>query len=275
MYCIKCGVELKDSEEKCPLCGTVVFHPDMKRPDGEKPYPAESRRPAETASRSGMLFITSIMFLVPFVLSLLCDWKVNGTLVWSGYAAGALALVYIIVVLPMWFRHATPVIFVAADFVAIGLYLLYIDFAVNGHWFLSFAFPVTGGAMLIACAAVTLLHYLRKGHLFVYAGTLIAIGGFAVLVEFLINITFHVSDTLVWSLYPLSCSLIFRRNAYRYRLLPQNARKPEKEVLYIGAAVNTNKPGDGNPSPGLALFKPEYLFLICSLCWPGPQQGGR
>ena len=33
--------------------------------------------------------------------------------------------------------------------------------------------------------------------------------GFAVLVEFLINITFHVSDTLVWSLYPLSCSLIF------------------------------------------------------------------
>ena len=41
MYCIKCGVELKDSEEKCPLCGTVVFHPDMKRPDGEKPYPAE------------------------------------------------------------------------------------------------------------------------------------------------------------------------------------------------------------------------------------------
>ena len=49
MYCIKCGVELKDSEEKCPLCGTVVFHPDMKRPDGEKPYPAESRRPAERA----------------------------------------------------------------------------------------------------------------------------------------------------------------------------------------------------------------------------------
>ena len=36
MYCIKCGVELSDSEEKCPLCGTVVFHPYIKRPDGEK-----------------------------------------------------------------------------------------------------------------------------------------------------------------------------------------------------------------------------------------------
>lgn len=208
MYCIKCGVELKDSEEKCPLCGTVVFHPDIKRPDGEKPYPARSRKRTETASRSGILFITSIVFLVPFVLSLLCDWKVNGELIWSGYAAGGLALMYIIVVLPMWFRHATPVIFVAADFVAIGLYLLYIDFAVNGHWFLSFAFPVTGGAMLIACAAVALLYYLRKGHLFVYAGTLIAIGGFAVLIEFLININFHVNPTLVWSVYPLACCLI-------------------------------------------------------------------
>ena len=26
MYCIKCGVELADSEKVCPLCGTRVFH---------------------------------------------------------------------------------------------------------------------------------------------------------------------------------------------------------------------------------------------------------
>ena len=29
MYCVKCGVELADSEKKCPLCGTPVFHPDI------------------------------------------------------------------------------------------------------------------------------------------------------------------------------------------------------------------------------------------------------
>ena len=29
MYCIKCGVELADSEKVCPLCGTRVFHPDL------------------------------------------------------------------------------------------------------------------------------------------------------------------------------------------------------------------------------------------------------
>ena len=29
MYCVKCGVELADSQRVCPLCGTRVFHPDI------------------------------------------------------------------------------------------------------------------------------------------------------------------------------------------------------------------------------------------------------
>ena len=29
MYCIKCGVELADSEKSCPLCQTPVFHPQF------------------------------------------------------------------------------------------------------------------------------------------------------------------------------------------------------------------------------------------------------
>ena len=32
MYCVKCGVELADSQRVCPLCGTRVFHPDIPRP---------------------------------------------------------------------------------------------------------------------------------------------------------------------------------------------------------------------------------------------------
>ena len=39
MYCIKCGVELADSERVCPLCGTRVFHPDLPCGQGEPPYP--------------------------------------------------------------------------------------------------------------------------------------------------------------------------------------------------------------------------------------------
>lgn len=206
MYCIRCGAQLCDSEEKCPLCGTVVFHPDIPRPRGEKPYPPA--RPRETASRKGILFVLTMLFLVPLVVSLLVDWRVNGALKWSGYVGGALLVLYVTAVLPTWFRHATPVIFVSADFVAAGLYLLYINFATGGHWFLSFALPVTGGLMLIAAGAVALFYYVPQGALYISAGTLMAVGGLMVLVEFLLNLTFALHDTLIWSIYPLAVFFI-------------------------------------------------------------------
>lgn len=86
----------------------------------------------------------TVLLALPAVLSILCDWRVNGRIVWSGYSVGGAALLYVMVVLPLWFRRPNPVIFVPVDFAAIGLYLLYINFATGGHWFLTFAFPVTG-----------------------------------------------------------------------------------------------------------------------------------
>ena len=38
MYCVKCGVELADSQRVCPLCGTRVFHPDIPRTPADPPY---------------------------------------------------------------------------------------------------------------------------------------------------------------------------------------------------------------------------------------------
>ena len=82
----------------------------------------------------------------------------------------------------MWFRRPNPVIFVPVDFIAVGLYLRYINFATGGHWFLSFAFPVTGAIGLLISAAVALTHYLRGGYLYIYGGMLILGGGLAVLI---------------------------------------------------------------------------------------------
>ena len=139
MYCIKCGVELADSEKVCPLCGTRVFHPDLPRAQGEPPYPPQAQARPEEVSHTGALFVLTVLLALPAVLSILCDWRVNGRIVWSGYSVGGAALLYVMVVLPLWFRRPNPVIFVPVDFAAIGLYLLYINFATGGHWFLTFA----------------------------------------------------------------------------------------------------------------------------------------
>ena len=95
MYCIKCGVELADSERVCPLCGTRVFHPDLPCGQGEPPYPPADHPRHEEVSRIGVLFVISVCMLLPAVITVLCDWRINGTIVWSGFAVGGLLLLYI------------------------------------------------------------------------------------------------------------------------------------------------------------------------------------
>jgi len=38
-YCVNCGVKLKSSEKKCPLCKTVVINPNKHDNIYEASYP--------------------------------------------------------------------------------------------------------------------------------------------------------------------------------------------------------------------------------------------
>lgn len=202
MYCIKCGVALADTEKQCPLCGTTIYHPDLPRPEAESLYPPD-RMPAQQLRPWGSLLIVSILFLLPLSICIVSDTQINGRMEWSGYVAAALLLLYIIAVLPNWFRKPNPVIFVPIDFVALGAFLLYISLVTGGRWFLSFAFPVTGCIGLIVTAVVALRKYLKTGALFVYGGAFLAMGGFMMLLEFFLHITFDLPAVGTWSLYPL------------------------------------------------------------------------
>ena len=201
MYCINCGVKLADSEKKCPLCGTTVYHPEIERPESRPLYPSK-RMPKSTSGPHTLDGVVIVLFLIPMVVCFFADYLFDGKLNWFGYVAGALVTAYVIIALPMWFENPNPVIFVPCDFAAIALYLLYIDLITGGEWFMSFAFPVTGGLCVITCAVVTLLRYVRRGRLYIFGGAFIALGLFMLLVEFLIGITFDKAF-IGWSVYPL------------------------------------------------------------------------
>lgn len=201
MYCINCGVRLGDTEKKCPLCNTAVYHPDLKQEVAPPLYP-KGKIPEPKPKSKALNGAVIILFLIPIFISLLSDWQTDKTLNWSGFVVGALVLGYIVFGLPLWFKKPNPVVFVPCNFVATALYLLYINLATDGSWFLSFAFPVVGGLCIIICTVVTLLYYLQKGRLYIWGGAFIAIGAFVLLVEFLLDITFHISF-IGWSIYPL------------------------------------------------------------------------
>ena len=230
MYCINCGVRLAASEEKCPLCGTVPYHPDLSREAGRPLYPKD-RIPAREVHPKVVPVVVLVFFLLPLLITLLCDLQLNGAVTWSGYVVGALVLGYVILALPGWFEAPNPVIFVPCGFAAAALYLLYIDLATGGGWFLSFAFPVTGGFGLIVTAVVTLLRYLHRGRLYVFGGAFIALGCMTVLLEFLIVLTFGIPFA-GWSMYA-AVTLLLLGGLLIYLAVNKAARETMERKLFI------------------------------------------
>ena len=123
MYCIKCGVKLADSEIKCPLCDTVVYHPDLEQIKTNPLYPSK-KMPKDDSGLRGLSGAIIILFFVPLIVCLFSDYQMNGRIDWFGYVAGALTVCYVTLALPLWFKKSNPVIFVPCSFVASALYLL-------------------------------------------------------------------------------------------------------------------------------------------------------
>ena len=207
MYCIKCGVKLADTEKKCPLCNTVVCHPDFEQ-IAERPLYPSDKMPKNNSGSKALNGIVIILFLIPMLVCFFADWFLDGKIEWFGYVAGALVLSYVAFALPMWFNKPNPVIFVPCNFVTTALYLLYINLATGGGWFMSFAFPVVGGICLITCTVVTLMYYLNRGKLYILGGAFMALGAFMLLMEFLMKITFGL-PFIGWSIYPLVALFLF------------------------------------------------------------------
>lgn len=231
MYCINCGVKLADTEKRCPLCGTVPFHPDLRREEGEALYP-QDRYPRQQVSRKGALGVVTILLLIPILVTLICDLGLNHRVTWSGYVIGAIAVCYIAAVLPLWFRRPNPVIFVPCTFLAVGLYVLYIDLAVKGGWFLSFAFPVVGFVGLLVTTVVVLTRYTRRGGLYIFGGAMMALGAFMPIMELLMVVTFALPGFTGWSLYPL-VALVLLGGALIFLAICRPARETVERKMFL------------------------------------------
>ena len=210
MYCVKCGVKLSDSEKKCPLCNTVVYHPDVKQEEVKPLYPYK-KMPINSYSRKVLCGMIIILFLIPLVISFYSDFYPDNKIDWFGFV--------------------NPVIFVPCSLASIILYLFYVCLKTHGNWFLTFALPVWGGLSLIICAIVTLLHYLKRGRLYIFGGAMMLFGGLMWLIEFLLDITFNVKF-IGWSIYPFII-LFLLGGALIYLAINSSVRRMIERKLFF------------------------------------------
>ncbi len=200
MYCVKCGVKLQDGMDSCPLCGTsLIPYLDSHETPPIRKY--SERFPEE--DRHGLFFtlgLATALLIVACLICLIICMKTYRSISWSGYVLFGSALIWILLILPFWFKKRSPFVFVPVDFAAVSGYLLYICLYNHQTWFLSFALPVTLLTAFLSISAYVLFRYLKKGRLFILGGLLIALGGSCMLTEYFEHITFG-TEMFLWSPY--------------------------------------------------------------------------
>lgn len=202
MYCINCGVKLADTEKSCPLCATVVCHPQIQQSAAEPLYPPHRYPDPQIRSRAALIVVTTLM-LIALLSTLFTDLLINRTVVWSGFVVGGIGVAYVMLILPFWFRRMKVEAYIPGLFAAVALYLQYINAAVEGDWYLYFALPLTLYLGALTYTTAALLKRFADKVLYIIGGGLMALGAFMPLMEYLIYTAFRREHFAAWSVYPL------------------------------------------------------------------------
>lgn len=203
-YCIKCGVELKDSEKKCPLCQTVVYHPEIKQSiDFKPPFPKEIEIYHQKIKNRFKMFIATIIIFLSAFLTMICDYSINSKILWSDIVLSSVCLIYCFIFIPLIVCKKNVFLYLIIDFISLLLFQWYIAYTTGGTWFASFSLPVTSSIFLIITVSILIRRYTKVSYLIIFAIIFILAGLDCILIEYLINKIFMNQVHLVWSYYPL------------------------------------------------------------------------
>ena len=219
-YCVNCGVELGKDLKRCPLCGTEVINPNEEKYEGPGFVPARQVNVPPVSKKELALLLSAMLASVALCCALL-NLALRPHTVWSLYAAGACALLWVWVVLPLLIRGRPVIIKLSADLLAAALYVLLIA-AVSGgmDWYLRLALPLML-CVLIVSALICLA--LRGGHRSILSTVMLILSGIgimSVLTELFIDLYLCSRWTPLWSLVVLTVCLGFCIPLLIARLLP-------------------------------------------------------
>ena len=208
MYCVRCGVKLQEGVKACPLCGTPVWTPEAEEGAStaatySERYPIVSRQKRLTIMAS-----LTVALLAAMIACLSIALNTTGKMGWSFYVIAGTAAFYFAFLMPFWFRHPHPMIFVPVSFLSVCLLLFFISLYTDGRWFWTFAFPLTAILAALTIGAVALYRYVKRGTIFITGGLLMAIGGGCLLAELFQHLTFR-TPMFAWSLYAAAVFFLF------------------------------------------------------------------
>jgi len=205
-YCVHCGVKLGESEKRCPLCLTPVFDPAQPRdPSAPRPYPVHTPEQELKRNKRFLLMLATFMLAAPALLCLLIDCMITGSITWSGYASGALLMLYFSAAVPLLAARHTAWWTVGTVFLSLNGYLFLVErLSGSSHWFFPIALPALAlGAVLVTIITV-LFRLDRLNRLTLVAAAFAAAAVECVAVEWLHGMANQWNGSFRWSPFVLA-----------------------------------------------------------------------
>lgn len=225
-YCSRCGVEVDNHVENCPLCNTPIQH-------FEEGAAAESRYPSDTAEskprmtdrvRRRILWeVLTLLYAIAVIVVVGSDLRVDAAMDWSLYPTISIVLVWIYTTLLIFFRHH-PVTIITGVIISTIAYLAAIDL-VDGtlDWFFPLGLPIFAFFVTIAGILSGIAVRAKERGLNVVAFVLIGIAVFCLGVDLLVShyltggVHFSWSIVVLLTLVPVSIILLFLHYRLRNR----------------------------------------------------------
>lgn len=201
-YCVNCGVELSESEQKCPLCEVPVYNPkDPWKKPKKRPYPEKIEEVMKGIDIKYGVWLATLILLIPCGISLISNLTLNKRLSWSLYVIGACFCLFVFVLLPFLFKKWKPYLFVLFNGGAVSLYLVLINYLTNGEtWLFSLAIPL----VIIVTAYSLIFSFIIRRKIPVLikiALIIIFFGIMTVAIELILDSFLNLEFKFFWSLY--------------------------------------------------------------------------
>ena len=211
-YCVNCGVELADSEKRCPLCGVEVVNPvkpwvEPKTP----PYPERLERIMSRIDRRFFAGLLGVILLIPVCITLLIDLLANNGVTWSAYVVGGITVFFFVVVFPLILKKNHLYELYAIDFSVILLYLLLINVIddTQVEWFFPLAMPLVLILAAIVVGSSVLFQHKLKSFWTRAAAILFSCGCYTVCINILIELFCGRAPIPRWSMFVwIPCTLL-------------------------------------------------------------------
>lgn len=218
-YCVNCGVKLGEGVRSCPLCGTPVVNPNELIQEQGKPYFPTRQQVIAPVSRKTEAIVLSSMFLSVALCCGLLNLALRPDTLWSLYAVGAAAMLWIWFVAPLLWRKIPYLLRVGINMAAMALYVWIIAIASGGtFWYFRLALPILLSSGVIGILVCWMFR--KHSMLSSLITALLGIGLFSCTVDLFVDLYFYHIWSPGWSLIVFAVCAGFSIPLLVIRLVP-------------------------------------------------------